>query len=432
MGGAEPSFASPKWPPISNCTNGFFFEHSPTNHTYYLAVAQEIQTNLKHLVTMFSPSHSNITSRKRSSSVIFKEKSSSSSIPPLSPAQRKSRRTPLSPLPVPLPSTNDRQSLSVSFDASVSSPKEHHDQANNELTLPTKPFHINLPSELHLSAETLKSAFSQMVSDESSHQYSLHTSKCNQLSLSEVIIPSMFRSLKKELKKMQGRAKGRRDLKAVEEIKMIRIIVKSCEKNAILAVDTVKEERNEMNKAKRIQEKKEMMQRKEERQREKIISKEQKKHERQKRKQEKKEEARRQYGKNQELWREVAGLMTDLTVLQREEKVWKDTAKEAVEEMEKDISIMPQTLSSIQGSIEILGDHEKGERLLTTDNVQSIVDTITLSANRICETLNDIVSKVDEAKSIQDELYERYKKDFKLKDYFGSKADKALIRFLTM
>lgn len=383
---------------------------------------------------MFSPSHSNITSRKRTNSVMSKEKSSSS-IPPLSPARRKSRRTPLSPLPipvpVPLPSTNDRQNLSVSFDASVSSPKEN-DQMHKELMVPIKPFHINLPSELHLSPETLKSAFLQIVSDESSHQYSLHTSKCNQLSMSEVILPSLFRSLKKELKKMQGRAKGRRDFKAVEEIKMIRVLVKSCEKNAILAVDTVKEERQETNKATRAREKKEMVQMKEERKREKMIAKEQKKQEKQKRKQERKEDAKRQYVKNQELWREVAGLMTDLAVLQREEKVWKDTANGVIEEMEKDISNKAQTLSANQEIMKSLEEDSNTERSVTIGDVQSVVDNITISANRITETLNDIVSKIDEAKNVQDELYEIYKKDFKLKDYFGSKADKALIRFLTM
>lgn len=383
---------------------------------------------------MFSPSHSNITSRKRTNSVMSKEKSSSS-IPPLSPARRKSRRTPLSPLPVPvpvpLPSTNDRQNLSVSFDASVASPKEN-DQMHKEHMVPIKPFHINLPSELHLSPETLKSAFLQVVSDESSHQYSLHTSKCNQLSMSEVIIPSLFRSLKKELKKMQGRAKGRRDFKAVEEIKMIRVLVKSCEKNAILAVDTVKEERQETNKATRAREKKEMVQMKEERKREKMIAKEQKKQEKQKRKQERKEDAKRQYVKNQELWREVAGLMTDLAVLQREEKVWKDTANGVIEEMEKDISNKAQTLSANQEIMKSLEEDNNTERSVTIGDVQSVVDNITISANRITETLNDIVSKIDEAKNVQDELYEIYKKDFKLKDYFGSKADKALIRFLTM
>ena len=379
---------------------------------------------------MLSPSHSNITSRKRTSSVITKEKSSSS-IPPLSPARRKSRRTPLSPLPVPLPSTNERQSLSVSFDASVASPKEN-DPMNKEFTVPIKTFHINLPSELHLSSETLKSAFLQMVSDECSHQYSLHTSKCNQLSMSEVILPSMFRSLKKELKKMQGRAKGRRDFKAVEEIKMIRILVKSCEKNAILAVDSVKEERCETNRATRAKEKKELMQMKEERKREKIISKAQKEEEREKRKLERKEEAKRQYGKNQEWWREVAGLMTDLAVLQREEKVWKSTANEVIEGMEKDLFSQAQSLSEIQGSMEHIQDDENTERCVTIGDVQSIVDNITISANRITETLNDISSQIDEAKSVQDDLYEIYKKDFKLKDYFGSNSDKALIRFLTM
>lgn len=384
-------------------------------------------------VDMLSSSTKNVTSRKRTNK---SNTSSTSTLPPLSPARNKYRRTPLSPLPI-LPSSVSSSSnqakygLNVSFDASVSSPKGKEHNGNGDSRV-LKPFEIHLPMEWHLSAATLKSAFLQMATDEYSHQYSLHTSKCNQLSLSEVIIPSLFRSLKKDLKRMQGRAKGRRDLIAVEELKMIRLLVKSCETNAILAVENTRIGRSEMNKLARDEKKKEMLLLKEQYQQDKKRVEESKLIEKQKRKQERREEAKRRYVKNQDWWREVAGLMTDLAVLQREEKIWKLSAPTLIDQMEKEMNHVYSSEGLDETSSSVMELSGIRERCNTMDAVQSLVDNITMSSNRIIEALGDISSLIDEAKCVQEDLYDIYKKDFKLKNYFGSKDDKALVRFLTM
>jgi hypothetical protein len=132
--------------------------------------------------------------------------------------------------------------------------------------------------------------------------------------------------------------------------------------------------------------------------------------------------------RNQELWREVAYLMTELNKLHHEARQWKDT--------EEDISQREIEMKALEEKKKSDSDEEPAdtEIEISTDKITKIeqtVEDITLSAVRIEQALHVVSGIIIESDKVRKDLYRRYKTDFQFHRYPGVKNPKGILRALT-
>lgn len=291
-------------------------------------------------------------------------------------------------------------------------------------------YEYEYPSEVKLTMSVLKSAHAQAIKY-GTHQKDLHEANCSELSLTEVMIPSIIKVHNQQLKKIEGKAKGRKATATVKEIQAFRCLLKKAEVEMMKNAEAARAERKQVIRQERAAEedrklkgKQELQQQRKQELKEKQLQlqvNQEKEIERQRRQQ------RKEYKKNKELWREVAFLMRELGNIEKEEKRWRDLDATSI----FGDSSLGLVLSDDTNA------EEEAKTLLTEPaeefkELHNIVNGITACANRICTGLDKIPPVVKEAEDVKDQVYEKYSKDHKWDGYRFKKAPKALFRALTM
>ena len=288
----------------------------------------------------------------------------------------------------------------------------------------------SITSKNYLEPKSLRHVYNHAL-QHGTHQRQLKESGCNLLSLDEVIIPTIMMSKIKSLRTMIGKARGKKDLDQVNQLQFMRSIVMSCSTNVSHQLAAYRMNQKTEREEKRIEHKNMILhQRAEKRKQRKERKKRQKMMERERRR----KERRKNHPKNKELWREVMVLMTDLTRLEKEEKMWKSID---VETLIDDPSTRGSIISTSRTTSSAAMFEEKGGKvdncaLELNQNIIDVVDDVTLATNRINESLSSISNLMTESNNIRSEMNEMYKRDHKFHGYLGAKDPKALIRGLAL
>ena len=291
-------------------------------------------------------------------------------------------------------------------------------------------YEIVFPANITPSSATLESAYNQALKY-GSHQKYLRSINCNELSFTEVIIPSIFKAFQDELKRMEGKAKGRKAVNVVKKIQSYRCSLKSCEEEMIYAAEKAREERKmELKKEKEERLKLEQETKEEiERQTQVVLQNERKKAKQLKER--KKSQKKKEFKKNRELWKEVASSMSELLQIEKEEKLWREVDFSA---FTQGIQVKDTTSAQTEEyeSNSVNANTSKTQEQEEHNSVQLIVDGITTSTNRIREAIQSLPSLMEQSEVVRGDLYQQYRKNHKFDGYRAHKDPKALIRALTL
>ena len=136
--------------------------------------------------------------------------------------------------------------------------------------------------------------------------------------------------------------------------------------------------------------------------------------------------------RNQELWREVVYLMTEMSKLQKEERLWKE-AKERLEKREEEVAASEAQQQSLGSSddAEDAAPESSFEPCADMEKVTQTVQDITVSSVRIHQALNIVSEIATESERVRKELHERYRRDHQFHGYQGVKDPKGLLRALS-
>ncbi len=297
-------------------------------------------------------------------------------------------------------------------------------QTNNVLDNITISFPSN-DEKVTINHKSLRKVYTHALQN-GTHQLQLKESGCNLLSIDEVIIPTIIASKLQTIRTMIGKARGKKELHQVNQLQVIRSILMSCSTNVNYQLMKYRNNQSMKREEERKNQKLQLMQQFEY---EKTMKKEQKMQEKVRTRERLKKEKKKNYSKNKELWREVMVLMTDLTKLEKEEKMWKalDVQTLLKQNETKSSALLPSD-ADIDSTEDQLPDHAHE----TEQKVLNVIDDISLATNRINDVLSSVCTLIKESNSIRIDMYEKYKKDHKFYGYFGVNDPKALIRGLTL
>ena len=274
-----------------------------------------------------------------------------------------------------------------------------------------------------------------------SHQFQLSWSKSGILSLEEVILPALceeeMKSLKKQLSKAKRHEKNQRleteffqDSPFLKHTDIIDECRKTLNQCALSACDAAYNSRIEnendiklklkVKKKKLKREKKQMYEEKKQM----IMKKKAVQKEMQRRKRKK------NLSKNKENWREVAKLMTDLSKIQKDQKIWYDSKVDLVTRT-SEIQVMEEEITKPL-NVEITNENTNSIRENISKEVNNMIQDLTLASDRINKALIEVLSTMREGENAKNELYKNYVVDHQFDGYCGVKNPKGLIQVLAM
>lgn len=319
-----------------------------------------------------------------------------------------------------------KQPLS-SDDGTTPSSKKHkkvHDETIVKSTV-EYPTEVGIPSK-----STIKALYENAIEDKDSYQSQLDEHGSGLLSLEEVLIPAVVMKEVEALKRVQ--AKVQRD--APQHVRALETCRRALYASAVCAIgkarearferqreqaerDAIREEeRRQASEKRRTQKEAARQHRHEEREAARLAEKERRKR-----------ELTKKLPKNIELWREVAMFMTELTKLEKEERLWKET-EENLKTREDVLSVREQEKHHVQeDEVDETAAQQKDALEI---QVEHAVEDITLSSLRIQQALRFVSELVLHSQVAQKELYDKYTKDHQFHGYRGVKNPKALIRAL--
>jgi hypothetical protein len=139
---------------------------------------------------------------------------------------------------------------------------------------------------------------------------------------------------------------------------------------------------------------------------------------------------------NQEVWREVAYLMTELTKLSNEERQWRNVATQYFDRTEADLVEHEKQLKDTQHSLDVL--KPDGNINVPSEAVQQLVDDvtdsasdITLAVDRIRNALHHVSNTVFECEQSRQQLYHQYVSNHQFYGYQGVHDPKGLLKVLS-
>jgi hypothetical protein len=287
---------------------------------------------------------------------------------------------------------------------------------------------VEYPSEVAIpSKATVKALYQRAVEDPSSHQSQLDEQGSALLSLEEVFLPAVIAEEVEALKRVQSKAQ--RD--TPHHVKALEICRRALYESGERAIDEAREARmvrQEDEARQHAIRKEEKRQAKEQRRVEKEAALQVRREERAvarvEEKERRKRELKKKLPKNVELWREVALFMTELTKLEKEERMWKETEAN-LKNRERELSVREQEQVHDEEPEPI--ENEKDDLEV---QVEHAVEDITLSSLRIQQALRLVSGLVAQSNATQKELYETYTKDHQFHGYRGVNNPRALIRAL--
>lgn len=143
-----------------------------------------------------------------------------------------------------------------------------------------------------------------------------------------------------------------------------------------------------------------------------------------------KHELKKKLPKNQELWREVAYLMTELSKLQKEERLWRQ-AQQTLEEREAELQVQEVEAEKKAAEQAKQEPEEEQPPVEEIGMVQQTIQDLQLSSVRIQQALEVVSGIVTESDQVRKELYHRYRKDHQFHGYPGIKDPKGLLSVLS-
>jgi hypothetical protein len=306
--------------------------------------------------------------------------------------------------------------------------REEESQTNEE-----KEFEISFRSNVTPSPVVLETAYNHAIKH-CTHQKYLRSINCSNLSFSEVIIPSIFRAFKDELKLIEGKAKGKKVLRAVKRIQSYRYSLKCREQEMICEAEEAREEREIQVMKEKERQKQLLIQQQLERNEQIKAQKEEallaKRKEIQQAKERRRFQRKKEFKKNRELYKEIAHSMAELLQIEKEEKLWREVDCEAFTrlfEVNGEDNLEGEELADTSDA------NNKSSKVKDASNkVQLIVNGTTTSANRIHEALQCLPGIMEQSEVARSDLYDQYKKNHKFDGYRAQKDPKSLIRALTL
>lgn len=270
-------------------------------------------------------------------------------------------------------------------------------------------------------------------------QVELDEAYASMLSFEDVLLPSIGHCENHALKQMQKRVQ--RDLPDQVGIVVAgRVLVGSCIAKAIKAATASRLERHvfdrqreqmwtDERRAKRDENRKARAQAAESRRESEV-----KKLELQTLKE--KREAQKKFLPNQELWREVAFLMTESSKLERECQLWKQ-AEALLDERENDMEtkekLYAEEKQKQNGPDSMVGEEKENDRDVAApiEALQRSTEEIMCSSNQIQATLKMVTDLMLDSAKLRKDLYRRYRNDHQFEGYRGVNDPKGLIRILS-
>eukprot|EP00978_Attheya_sp_CCMP212_P005438 scaffold12193_cov51-Attheya_sp.AAC.4 len=270
-----------------------------------------------------------------------------------------------------------------------------------------------------------------------SHQTQLDNAASSLLSLEDVLIPAVINEENVALKNLQAKAKGYGNDTAVDAINVCRLaLTESC----AAAISAIKSSRvgREEEEARRCNLQKE--QRRIDREtkiQDVAAAKERLEKEQTRVKALEKERLRRERKKklprNVELWKEVAALMMDLSKLQKEERMWTE-AERALHQKEIQVEELKERMENgeVDETVEDEPSNVSATDEMNLKNITNAIDDISLSANRINDTLLSLSEMMVKSDDLRKDIYQKYKSDHQFHGYRGAKDPNALMLAFAM
>lgn len=151
-------------------------------------------------------------------------------------------------------------------------------------------------------------------------------------------------------------------------------------------------------------------------------------------KQQRKRELQKKLPANQELWREVAYLMTELTKLSQEERQW-NLASENLMAQEAALARQEAAVHAAQQeaetSVNVTSDEELAPPIEQIIQVADTAEDIALSVQRIRSALQIVSQTVVTSEQARRDLYQQYVTDHQFQGYQGVQDPKGLLKALS-
>jgi hypothetical protein len=148
--------------------------------------------------------------------------------------------------------------------------------------------------------------------------------------------------------------------------------------------------------------------------------------------------------RNQEVWREIAYLMTEQTKLTKEERIWQSARRNLVESREIELKGRESNAGTTRTNKQLLetmleAELDEGDRCKRMrkenddliDHLAQTIEAITLSSIRIQLALGTITQVAAESDAIRNELYLRYCRDYQFRYYPGVHDAPGLLKALS-
>jgi hypothetical protein len=152
-----------------------------------------------------------------------------------------------------------------------------------------------------------------------------------------------------------------------------------------------------------------------------------------------KAELKNKLPRNQELWREVAYLMTEISKLAKEERLWQQAEQNlaaAEQELDRQEQEQLELEQKDQAGVDNNADDGDNETSTNTSTpefamVEQTIEDITLSSIRIQQALKIVSGIITESDQVRKDLYRRYRQDHQFHGYPGIKNPKGLLKALS-
>ncbi len=297
--------------------------------------------------------------------------------------------------------------------------------SSKEAALPLES--IEYPTNVPFPSKGLvKSLVDHAMTNDESDQAAL--ADVGVLSFEEVLLPAIASSELQVLKDLQ--AKVQRDLPHQTDM------VVRCRKTVMASIGAAMQAVS-ASRAKRDAQCREQLQRKKEEEAkrlevEKARSEEVRERELEIARNKQKQELIKKLPKNQELWREIVYLMTEISKLQKEEKSWKDAA-EQLDQQEREIEDMERKQKEEQDkqSEQTADTTKEVEVTEEIEKVNQTLEDISLSCVRIQQALENVSKIAEESDRVRLKLHKQYRRNHQFQGYQGIKDPKGLIMSLS-
>lgn len=268
---------------------------------------------------------------------------------------------------------------------------------------------VNLPSK-----RLLESLYKIAIDDMQSHQVHLaknSTGNYAVLSLEDVWLPAAVHQIQKNLKSVQGKVQRDGTASEIKEVERARLYVFDQVKRSLKVLQHQRQCREEQYRLELQHEREQQLE-----QMKRDFNRQQ-------------EMQRKNHPYNQELWREVAALMTEMQKLDKEERLWEEALKRLPTESTKPTTVEKEVADSSSDNMQIESSentpltHELGTTLQLLDDLQ-------LWTRRVRTSLAQIHPAMEQAEALRTELYEQHQST-RFKGYPGMQQPKDLLRILS-